>query len=61
MAELQLAIKDYVVAADAKFITDRKNLDGADWDNYIKELDKLGARRYVELTQKAYDACLAVK
>jgi putative aldouronate transport system substrate-binding protein len=61
MAELALAIKDYVVAADAAFITDRKNLDGPDWDEYLKELDKLGVKRYVELTQKAYDAYLAVQ
>ncbi len=61
MAELQLAIKDFVVAADAAFITDRKNLDGADWDEYLKELEKLGVKRYVEMTQKAYDAYLAVQ
>jgi putative aldouronate transport system substrate-binding protein len=59
MAELQLAIKDYVVSSDAEFITDRKDLDGSDWDNYMRELEQIGVERYVELTQKAYDSYLA--
>jgi putative aldouronate transport system substrate-binding protein len=59
MAELQLAIKDYVVSSDAEFITDRRDVDGADWQSYLKELENLGVKRYVELTQKAYDAVLA--
>ena len=61
MTEMQLAIKDFVLTSDAQFITDRKNLDGADWDAYLKELEKLGVKRYVEMTQKAYDAVLAVQ
>ncbi len=56
MAELSLTIKDFVVASDAQFITDKKNLDGSDWDNYLKELERLNVKRYVEMTQKSYDS-----
>jgi putative aldouronate transport system substrate-binding protein len=56
MAELAVALTDYVVSSDAAFITEKKNLDGSDWDNFVKELDRLGVKRYVELTQKAYSS-----
>lgn len=38
----------------ADFITGRKDID-AEWDNYVKEMEKLGLDRYMELRQQAYD------
>ena len=61
MAELQLSVKDFVVSADAEFITGRRELDGSDWDNYVRDLQRIGVDRYVELTQKSYNAYLAVQ
>lgn len=61
MAELQLAIVEYVSSADAEFIVGRRNVDGADWNTYLRDLQSIGVDRYVELTQKAYDAYLAVQ
>jgi len=38
-----------------KFITGEWNLDGADWDKYVKTLDKMGAKRYLEIKRAQYD------
>jgi len=61
MAELQLAIVEYVTSADAEFIIDRRDLDGSDWNDYLNDLESIGLDRYVELTQKAYDSFLAAQ
>ena len=36
------------------FITGSKNID-TDWDSYVKGLEGLGLKRYLEIQQTAYD------
>ena len=52
--ELANAINDYVNEKKAQWITGAADVD-AEWENYLKELDKMGLPRYLELTQEAYD------
>lgn len=37
-----------------QFITGKKSLD-SDWDSYLKNLDQLGLKRFLEIYQEAYD------
>lgn len=51
---LQQNIKDYVDQNALQFVTGAKNLD-KDWDAYVKGLDALNLKRYLEIMQQAYD------
>ncbi len=53
--DLQTTITGYVSENTARFITGDKKADGADWDKYIKELETMGLKRYIQLCQTAYD------
>lgn len=53
---LATELKTYIINENiAAFITGQKDLN-KDWDSYIKDLDKMGLPRYLELCQKSYDA-----
>ena len=38
----------------AKFIRGEASLEN-DWDSYLRELDNIGLKRYLEIYQEAYD------
>lgn len=54
VATLQTNIENFVQQNALQFITGSKNLD-SDWDSYVKGLDGLGLKRYLEIQQTAYD------
>ena len=54
MTALESSIKNYVKENIGMFIASEKNLD-ADWNSYITELEKMGLKRYIELSQAGYD------
>jgi putative aldouronate transport system substrate-binding protein len=53
-------IVDYVNQNSLAFITGQKNLD-SDWDAYVKGLDGLDLKGYIDANQKAYDASAYAK
>jgi putative aldouronate transport system substrate-binding protein len=53
IADIQTALKTYVDESLAAFVTGNKKF--SDWDNYVKELDKIGLKKYLEVAQKAYN------
>ncbi len=54
VSQYQSDIKSYVDEQMALFITGNKDID-KEWNAYIKHLKSIGADKYLELTQKAYD------
>ncbi|MDB5079968.1 MAG: extracellular solute-binding protein family 1 [Chloroflexi bacterium] len=54
VATLQTNIENYVAQNSLQFITGSKSLD-KDWDSYVKGLDQLGLKRYLEIQQQAFD------
>ncbi|CAM5265274.1 hypothetical protein SALBM311S_08927 [Streptomyces alboniger] len=54
LATLQTNIGTFVQQSAVQFITGKKSLD-SDWDSYVKNLDQLGLKRFLEIYQKAYD------
>ncbi|MEV0286453.1 ABC transporter substrate-binding protein [Kribbella sp. NPDC050820] len=54
VATLQTNIENYVQQNALQFITGSKNID-SDWDAYVKGLEGLGLKRYLEIQQTAYD------
>jgi putative aldouronate transport system substrate-binding protein len=56
IAQLRTALSDYIAEANARFIIGELDPHSSDWDDFVKELDKIGVARYVELNQEAYNA-----
>ncbi len=54
VATLQTNLENYIQQNSLQFITGSKNID-TDWDAYVKGLDGLGLKRYLEIQQTAYD------
>lgn len=54
LATLQTNIGTFVQQSAVQFITGRKSLD-SDWDSYLKNLDQLGLKRFLQIYQQAYD------
>jgi hypothetical protein len=54
VATLQTNIENYVQQNALQFITGSKDIT-KDWDAYVKGLDGLGLKRYLEIQQAAYD------
>ncbi|ONI73954.1 ABC transporter substrate-binding protein [Kribbella sp. ALI-6-A] len=54
IATLQTNIENYIQQNALQFITGSKNID-SDWDAYVKGLEGLGLKRYLEIQQTAYD------
>jgi putative aldouronate transport system substrate-binding protein len=53
IANIKTTIDAYVYDMAVAFITGNKPL--SDWDNYLKELDKMGLEEYLSVSQKAYE------
>ncbi|MFC5830652.1 hypothetical protein [Nonomuraea insulae] len=54
-ATLRTNIENYVSQSSLEFVTGRRNInDDVDWAAYLKGLDDLGLKRYLEIEQKAY-------
>jgi len=54
MTPLETSIKNYVKESSVMFIVSEKDLD-ADWNAYLAVLDKMGLKRFIELSQSGYD------
>lgn len=52
---LEKTIKDFVTESTVRFITGDLDIE-KDWDKYLKELDNMELKRYLNIYQKAYDA-----
>jgi putative aldouronate transport system substrate-binding protein len=55
MAPMQKTINDYVTESIARFVTGDLKID-KDWNAYLKNLDGMNVKRYLEINQAAYDA-----
>jgi putative aldouronate transport system substrate-binding protein len=53
-AEIWTSIDNYVTMAMIKFVTGEWDFD-KQWDNYVNELNKLGAKDYVKIRQDIYN------
>ncbi|HHY22882.1 MAG TPA: hypothetical protein GX527_01400 [Clostridiaceae bacterium] len=53
-AELETNLATYYKEMMAKFIRGEASLEN-DWDSYLRELDNIGLKRYLEIYQEAYD------
>ncbi|GAA0459851.1 hypothetical protein Ade02nite_13970 [Paractinoplanes deccanensis] len=54
LATLKTNLDSYVSQGQLAFITGSKNID-TEWDTWVKGLDGVGMKRYLEINQKAYD------
>jgi ABC-type glycerol-3-phosphate transport system substrate-binding protein len=54
IATLKTNLDSYVNQGELAFITGSKNID-TDWDSWVKGLDGVGMKRYLQLNQQAYD------
>jgi putative aldouronate transport system substrate-binding protein len=54
LKDLKISMNTYVNESMALFIVGQKNIE-RDWDSYIQELEKIGLKRYLEITQSGYD------
>jgi len=53
---IRVAVADYYKKASTDFMTGKMDPNNqAQWNNYLKELDKLGLQDYLALAQEAYD------
>lgn len=57
ISEIKATLDTYRDEAAVAFITGNRPL--SDWDNYLKELDTIGLKKYMEVTQTAYDRMMA--
>ncbi|MFH5183498.1 ABC transporter substrate-binding protein [Paenibacillus sp. TAB 01] len=55
LSDLQKTIKDYVKEMTTRFIIGDASID-KDWDKYIKTLDSMNLKRYIEIYNEAYQA-----
>jgi putative aldouronate transport system substrate-binding protein len=55
IAQLRTAIDNYVQESTARFIIGELDIDKS-WDAYVKELGNIGVAKYIDISQKAYDA-----
>jgi putative aldouronate transport system substrate-binding protein len=54
-AQLQTEVNTYVNQSIVRFISGELNID-TEWENYTKQLDKMGMPEYINILQKAYDS-----
>ena len=54
MSTLKTDITNYVKTVKVQFITGELDID-KDWDSYLNEMNKMGADRFLEIEQAAYD------
>jgi putative aldouronate transport system substrate-binding protein len=60
LRDLRNTINTYVGESMALFSVGDKNIE-REWDAYIRELDVMGLRRYLELSQSGYDRAIGKK
>lgn len=53
MATLGADINSFVTEMQAKFVSGSASFD--EWDQYLKTLDQMGLKRYLEIYQNAYE------
>lgn len=49
----------YITEARRNFVTGEWDIDSAEWDDYVDQMNKMGAERYAEIKQAQYDRFLA--
>lgn len=54
LSDLQKTISDYVSESLSRFITGDASLEN-EWDDYLKNLENMNMKRYLEIYQEAYD------
>jgi len=54
LAALRADIGPYVDEARVKFAKGEWNIDGADWDNYVQTMKRIGYDRWVEIKREQY-------
>ena len=60
LSDVRNSINTYVNENLALFITGQRNLE-REWDAYVRELDRIGLARYLEITQSGYDRAIGKK
>lgn len=55
LAELEKTVTDYVKEMTARFVTGDADID-KEWDTYLKTLESMNLKRFIEINQTAYDA-----
>ncbi|ALS29191.1 ABC transporter substrate-binding protein [Paenibacillus sp. 32O-W] len=48
-------INQYISEARVKFVTGEWDINGAQWDDYVKTLNQMGAERYLEIKKGQYE------
>lgn len=59
LSTIKGSIFNYVSEMQGKFITGQ--IPMSQWDNYLKELDKMGLQEFIKIYQEAYDSFKAIK
>ncbi|MBE7054759.1 MAG: extracellular solute-binding protein [Ruminococcaceae bacterium] len=59
IADIETSIKSYVSECMTRFVLGDMSFD--EWDDYVKELDKMGLEDYLRIKQAAYDRVKDVK
>lgn len=54
MSQIELDMTTYVNTTFAEWVTGISNIE-ADWDNYLNEMNKMGADDYLRMKQEGYD------
>lgn len=54
IAELEKTLRDYMNQMVARFVTGDADID-KEWDSYVKNLEAMNLKRYLEIYQKTYD------
>ena len=55
-AEIETSLNDYVKESTARFVTgDLDIYNDEAWNSYLKDLDNIGLKRYLEISNQAYD------
>ena len=54
VADVKSAITSYVTEMTSAFLSGEKDID-AEWDQYLKEIENIGSKEYLETLQTAYE------
>jgi len=56
LSDTMATVSTYVSTSMVDFITGMRDIESdSDWENYLKELEKMGLPRWLEVAQEAYD------
>jgi putative aldouronate transport system substrate-binding protein len=59
LMDLKNSINSYVNEYQALFTVGQKNID-QDWDTYVKELNRIGLKKYLDITQRGYNRAMGI-